>query len=76
MDLDELKPFAKIGAVDLGIVVVGVIAKCSMGGSSPSAACNDLPMDRINPCIASVKKCGGTEAETQACIAKAVRDQK
>jgi hypothetical protein len=76
MDLTELRPFAKIAAVVVGIVVVGVIAKCSMGSSSPSAACNDLPMDRINPCIAHVRACSGTEDEVKACIAKAIQDPK
>ena len=78
MSFDDLRPFLKIAAIILGIVVIGVVAKCSFGGSGGALGdgCHDLPMDHINPCLKRVRACGGSEAESRACVAKVMSDLK
>jgi hypothetical protein len=74
MDLEQLLPFLKVAGIVLGLAVLGILGTCAFGRSAHP--CHALPMDKINTCLDRAKKCGGTEAEAEACVAKAVAESR
>ncbi len=78
MALEDVRPFAKVGVVATGLVLLALGFKlCSSGGDAgPDVACNGLPMDKINACVERVKLCSGDEAAVRECVARAVRESR
>jgi hypothetical protein len=75
MQLRDIPPFARVGGVVFALVIVGFLLRLALASPAPaSAACDGLPMDVINPCLARARACSGTEAEARACVQKAVLD--
>lgn len=76
MDVADVKPFAKALAIVLGLVVFGLVARCTCGRSGgASDACNDLPIDRINRCVEAVRqRCSGTPEQARECAQAIARE--
>lgn len=75
MTFEDLGPYKKPIGLAIGILIVGLLLRLLFSGGH-TAACNDLPMDKINPCLERAKTCSGTPEEARACVDKIVREMR